>query len=66
MKSIQLFTLFLFMIGIFACNPPIIESGEQEESIPKPIKNGFDAALAQQLGADESSRPLGFKVWQRT
>ena len=53
MKSIQLFTLFLFTIGILACNPPIIESGEQEASIEQHIESGFDQALAQQLGADE-------------
>lgn len=53
MKSIQLFTLFLFTIGILACNQPMIRSGEQEDSIPKPVENGFDAALAERLGADE-------------
>lgn len=53
MKSIQLFTLFLFVVGILACNQSMVESGEQEESVPKPIENGFDEALAERLGADE-------------
>ncbi len=51
----NLFLLLSSVLILSACNPPVIESGEQEASIPKPPidENGFDEELAAKLGADD-------------
>jgi len=53
MKTLQYLSIFIFTISIFSCEPRVVESGEYEGSIPTPITNGYDEALAKKLGADE-------------
>jgi uncharacterized protein YciI len=53
MKNLTLHLFILLFAGILACSPPVVESGEQEASIPQPMEQVYDAALAERLGADD-------------